>query len=445
MEFSEFNVDPRLFKAVQKMGFERPTPIQASAIPPALTGQDIWGSAETGTGKTAAFLLPLMHRLLEGTAPQAGTSSQADPEAAKEKRAAYAHARGPRGRAPGHPQSNRKVRALVVVPTRELALQVTEHATQVGRYCDLRVTTIYGGVGFEEQSRALRNGIDIIVATPGRLLDHVERRTVALQNVEILVIDEADRMLDVGFLPDLRRIVRLLPAQRQTMLFSATFPAEIISLANEVTRNAAHVSVAKTVTPKAINQALFPVPEHAKLDVLKQLLREEEMRSVLVFARTKHRADRLAEQLQRANIKAGVIHGNRSQGQRVAALEAFRRGRSRVLVATDIAARGIDVEGVSHVINYDLPMQPEDYIHRIGRTGRAEAVGTAYTLTTPTDEDMVRRIQHILKAPIQRRRAEGMPESALTAPPAPPPVRRSFGGGGRRGARPGQPRRFARI
>jgi ATP-dependent RNA helicase RhlE len=336
------------------------------------------------------------------------------------------------------------VRALIVVPTRELAIQVAEHALQLARFNGLRIATIYGGVGFENQIRDVQRGVDIVVATPGRLLDLVERRVLRLSSVEILVLDEADRMLDVGFLPDLRRIVQLVPAERQTMLFSATFPPEIVRLANEVTRDAEHVSVAKQATPNAISQALFPVPEQAKLQVLTQLLRDEEMRSVLVFARTKHRADRLAEQLRRSNIKAGVIHGNRSQGQRVAALEAFRRGHSRVLVATDIAARGIDVEGVSHVINYDMPMQPEDYIHRIGRTGRAEAAGTAYTLATPVDEDMVRRIQHVLKQPIQRRRAEGMPESVLIAPPAPAPVRRSFGSG-RRNSKPMHKRRFARI
>lgn len=372
MSFSSFQIDPRLQDNARSMGFAQPTPIQSATIPAALTGQDILGSAETGTGKTAAYLLPLLHRLLMIPA---------------------------RGHAP---------RALILVPTRELALQVAEQAEQLSAQTHLRVAAIFGGVAMQNQTNLLRRGVDIVIATPGRLLDHIARKNVAFASLQILILDEADRMLDIGFLPDIRRIIALLPRERQTMLFSATLVPAIVQLAAQITRNAARIQVEKTTTPDAITQTLFPVPEHLKAQVLQQLLREEEMESVLIFARTKHRADRVAQQLQRVNIRAGVIHGDRSQGQRIAALEDFRRGKSRVLVATDIAARGIDVEGISHVVNYDMPMQPEDYVHRIGRTGRAQAAGHAYTLVTPMDETIVRRIEMTLQKKIQRRRLDGI-------------------------------------
>ncbi len=370
MSFSSFMLDPRLQTGVRALGFTQTTPIQAATIPVALTGQDVLGSAETGTGKTAAYLLPVLQKLL----------------------AARAHT----------------PRALILVPTRELALQVAEHAEQLSAQTNMRVVAIFGGVAMGAQTNALRRGADIVIATPGRLLDHAARKNISFAALQILVLDEADRMLDVGFLPDIRRIVALLPRERQTLLFSATLTPPILSLAAQVTRQAARVQVEKTVTPEAIAQTLFPVPEHLKAQVLQQLLREEAMASVLIFARTKHRADRVARQLQRANIRAGVIHGDRSQSQRIAALEDFRRGKSRVLVATDIAARGIDVEGISHVVNYDVPMQPEDYVHRIGRTGRAQASGRAYTLVTPTDETIVRRIEMTLCHKIERRRLESI-------------------------------------
>jgi ATP-dependent RNA helicase RhlE len=372
MSFSSFELDPRLQQGVRALGFEEPTPIQSATIPAALKGQDILGSAETGTGKTAAYLLPLLQKLL--TRP-----------------------------ARAHP-----VRALILVPTRELALQVAEQAAALCAHTDLRSVAIYGGVALGSQQQALKRGADVVIATPGRLLDHAARKNISFASLQVLVLDEADRMLDVGFLPDLRRIARLLPRERQTMLFSATLIPSIVSLAAEVTRQPARIQVETTATPEVITQTLFPVPEHLKGQVLQQLLRDEEMDSVLVFARTKHRADRLVKQLQRVNIRAGVIHGNRSQGQRIAALEAFRQGDARVLVATDIAARGIDVEGISHVVNYDVPMQPEDYVHRIGRTGRMQAAGKAYTLVTPVDESMVRRIEAVLKQKLQRRRLDGI-------------------------------------
>jgi ATP-dependent RNA helicase RhlE len=376
MSFSNFALDPRLQAGVSTRGFEEPTPIQSAAIPAALVGQDILGSAETGTGKTAAYLLPLLHRLLAA------------------------------------PSSSHSLRALILVPTRELALQVTEQAEALSAATPLRIVPVYGGVSLTHQERALRRGADVVIATPGRLLDHAERRNVAFSALTVLVLDEADRMLDIGFLPDLRRIVRMLPRERQTMLFSATLIPSVVELAGEVTRDPLRVQVEQTATPQAITQTLFPVPEHLKGQVLRELLGQEEMDSVLVFARTKHRADRLARQLQRANIRAGVIHGDRTQGQRVAALDAFRHGHSRVLVATDVAARGLDVDGISHVVNYDLPMQAEDYVHRVGRTGRAQREGKAYSLVTPADEGMVRQIETVLRQKLPRRRLEGVDYSA---------------------------------
>lgn len=370
MQFSEFNLDPRLQRNLQAMGFEGPTPIQETTIPPALAGHDILGSAETGTGKTAAFLLPILQKL------------SAEPGA-------------------GRP------RALILVPTRELALQVADHAAQLSRGMSIRIATIYGGVGSKPQEQALKQGVDIVIATPGRLLDHIGRHNIAFTALQVFVLDEADRMLDIGFLPDIRRIARLLPFNRQTMLFSATLEP-IVALSREMTREPVRVEVEKAITPEAITQVLYPVPEHLKFTLLQHLLKDEVLDSVLLFTRTKHRADRVARDLKRAAISAAVIHGNRSQSQRVAALEEFRRGRTRVLVATDIAARGIDVEGISHVVNYDVPSQPEDYIHRIGRTSRAQAIGQACTFVTPEDGPMVHRIEYILKQKITRLKVDGL-------------------------------------
>ena len=375
MSFASFPLDPRLLKNVQALGFEQPTPIQSATIPAALKGQDILGSAETGTGKTAAYLLPILHSLLA---------------------------------APARAQHGR---TLILVPTRELALQVLEQTQQLSRHSPMRAVAIYGGVGYGDQDQALRRVVDIVIATPGRLLDHVERKTISFGGLQVLVLDEADRMLDVGFLPDIRRIVRRLPRERQTLLFSATLQP-ILGLASEVTRRAVRIEVEKAPAPHLITQTLFPVPEHMKFQLLEKLLHSGDMDSVLIFTRTKHRADRLMKNLARARIQARVIHGNRSQGQRIAALEAFRSGHARVLVATDIAARGIDVEGVSHVVNYDVPMQAEDYVHRIGRTGRAQNEGEAYTLVTPADERMIYRIEAVLKRRIQRRKIDGIDYSA---------------------------------
>jgi len=380
MQFNNFDLDPRLQRNLQTIGFEHPTPIQSATIPPALEGQDILGSAETGTGKTAAFLLPLLQKLITST-------------------------------------RTRQPRALVLVPTRELALQVAQQATQLSRGLPLRIVTIYGGVGSSPQEQALKRGVDVIIATPGRLLDHIGRRNIAFTSLQVFVLDEADRMMDDGFLPDIRRVARLLPGNRQTMLFSATL-RPIIDLAREMTHKPVRVEVEKTVTPDAITQALYPVPEHLKFKLLQHLLEDKSLDSVLLFTRTKRRADRVVRNLKRATISAAVIHGNRSQGQRVAALEAFRHGQARVLVATDIAARGIDVAGISHVVNYDVPMHPEDYIHRIGRTGRAQAIGQAYTLVTPDDARMIHRIEYILKQKIEQHKVAGLDYSTpITHPP----------------------------
>ncbi len=376
MSFNSFNLDARLLKNVQALDFEEPTPIQSATIPPALEGRDILGSAETGTGKTAAFLLPLLQKLI--------ATARVDARA-----------------------RTREPRALVLVPTRELALQVAEQAQKLSHQTGLRIATVYGGVGYGPQEQALRKGVDIVIATPGRLIDHLEKRHVNFLSLQALVLDEADRMLDIGFLPDIRRIMRQLPKERQTFLFSATLQP-ILALAHEVTHDAVRVEVEKTVTPDTISHALYPVPEHLKFQLLKRLLDNEQMDSVLIFTRTKHRADRLVRDLQRAKVRAAVIHGNRSQSQRIAALEAFKHGQTRVLVATDIAARGIDVEGISHVVNYDMPMQAEDYVHRIGRTGRAQAIGEAYTLVTPADERMVNRIEYVLQQKLERRKIEGI-------------------------------------
>ena len=387
MEFNEFKIDAQLKRNLQAMGFEHPTPIQSATIPDALTGRDILGSAETGTGKTAAFLLPMLQKLLDS----------------------------PRSRNP---------RGLVLVPTRELALQVTEQAEQLSQGLDLNIATIYGGVGINPQTQALKRGVDVVIATPGRLLDHLGRRNIRFDDVLVFVLDEADRMLDIGFLPDIRRVVRLLPDERQTMLFSATLQP-IVSLSREVTRDPVRVEVEKTVTPDAITQALYPVPPHLKFQLLQKLLQDEDLESVLIFTRTKRRADNIVRKLKRDKVSATVIHGDRSQGQRVRALESFRRGKTRVLVATDIAARGIDVEGISHVINYDVPQQAEDYVHRIGRTGRAQAVGAAYTFVAPEDERMVHRIEYVLGRKLPRRQVEGIDYDApLVRRPTPEEIQK---------------------
>ncbi|MEW6524938.1 MAG: DEAD/DEAH box helicase [Bacillota bacterium] len=363
--FDELRLAPVLLENTKRQGYVRPTPIQAASIPPALAGLDVVATAETGSGKTAAFLLPMFHHLMAG----------------------------PRG----------TTRALVLCPTREIALQTEGEAKKLGRQTGLRSVAVYGGVGFEPQLRAFQNGVDIVVATPGRLLDHLGRRTVSLQGVNILVLDEADRMLDMGFMPDIKRILGQVPAGRQTLLFSATMPAEILSLADRFMQEPVRVAVGRVATPPTtVSQVVYYSSQDEKTGLLLQLLRNQDAESLLVFTRTKHRADRLARQLVRTGVAAACIHGNRSQRQREAALDGFRKGLFRVLVATDIAARGLDVQGITHVVNYDLPSDADDYVHRIGRTARAGANGCAVSLVTGEDVPKLREIEKALGHRIRR-------------------------------------------
>ena len=358
--FNALGLSGETLKGVLAAGYASPTPIQAAAIPVATSGRDLIGCAQTGTGKTAAFVLPMLQRLSE-------TPSR---------------------------YNRRPVRALVVTPTRELALQVETAIRTYGEFTRMKSTAIYGGVGMPSQIQKLRRGVDIVVATPGRLLDHMNRGNIVLSQVEILVLDEADRMLDMGFINDIRKIVAETPGRRQTLLFSATIPKEIQALTRRIQKDPAYIEIGQQRNPaETVIQQVCQVKSHAKMDLLYHVLRTEPAENVLVFSRTKHRADRIVQKLGRKGFSATVMHSNRSQGQRQRALEGFRNGTYQILVATDIAARGIDVYGISHVINYDTPNQAEDYIHRIGRTGRAEASGEAITFVTPDEERYLRGIE----------------------------------------------------
>jgi superfamily II DNA/RNA helicase len=359
------------------MGHEEPTSIQAQAIPPALAGRDIVGCAQTGTGKTLAFVLPALEHLL---------------------------------RQPTQHESNRLARnprVVVLEPTRELAIQVTGETRRAAARTSLRVAPVYGGASMKRQTAQLRRGVEVIVATPGRLLDHMRRNHVSLADVQILVLDEADRMLDMGFLPDIKQIIRGTPTQRQTMLYSATMPPAISALARQFQRDPLHIEIDPARPPEAIDQALYPVPRHLKVPLLMAILRQIEVKSMLVFTRTKQEADIVTRQLDEARISVACIHGDFSQRERIAALEGFRSGKHNVLVATNVAARGLDVEGISHVINYDVPDEAENYVHRVGRTARAEADGDAITLVTPDDEPLIHRIEHLLGHRIERKRLPG--------------------------------------
>jgi len=378
MNFEVFNLHPAVTAGVRAAGFAVPTPIQSRAIPPIMARNDIMGLAQTGTGKTAAFALPILDHLV----------------------------RQPRSR----------VGALIVAPTRELAEQIAQAIGTLGRKTGLKTATIYGGVGFNPQFQKLKRGVDIIVACPGRLLDHLGRGTVDLSGVEILVLDEADQMFDMGFLPDIRRILKHLPKKRQNLLFSATMPHQIRKLAKDMLRDPTIVQVGNTAPAETVSHALYPVAAHLKTPLLMKLLDQTQADSVLVFTRTKHRAKRLGEKLVRKGFRSASIQGNLSQRRRQAALDGFRNGTYEVLVATDIAARGIDVRKVSHVINYDIPSTPEAYIHRIGRTGRAANTGEAFTLMTSEDNNMVKAIDRIIGIPVERRTIEGFDYKAL--PPA---------------------------
>ncbi|HEY0779451.1 MAG TPA: DEAD/DEAH box helicase, partial [Gemmatirosa sp.] len=376
MSFSTFELTPDLLRGVEAMGFTAPTPIQAQAIPPAVAGRDLLACAMTGSGKTAAFVLPLLNRLL-------ATRATAD-----------AGRRGPR--------------ALVLTPTRELAAQVLEHLSALARFTPLTSAAVFGGVAMGPQEQAFRRNVDVIVATPGRLLDHLKQPYAKLERVEVLVLDEADRMLDMGFLPDIRRVLSHLPRQRQTLFFSATMPGPIAELSRELLQNPVFLNQERTAKPAVgVTQALYPVREELKAALFLELLRRGTLKDVIVFTRTKHRSNRLAEYLTKHGVACERIHGNRSQAQRTQALAGFKDGRVQVLVATDIVARGIDVEELSHVVNFDVPHLPEDYIHRVGRTARAEATGDAFTFVAPEEEVDLRAIEKAIGRRLPRLVVEG--------------------------------------
>jgi ATP-dependent RNA helicase RhlE len=382
--FAALKLHPTLLRGVEDLGFVRPTPIQSEAIPHALEGRDLLACAVTGSGKTAAFLLPILHRLMDR----------------------------PRG----------TTRALVIAPTRELALQILSDLGDLAKHTGIRGAAVHGGVAMGPQTKAFRSGVDVIVATPGRLLDHFQHDYAALAGLEYLVLDEADRMLDMGFLPDIRRVLRHVPAPKQTLFFSATMPPPIETLTREILRDPVRIALQRRAAPAAgVRQAVYPVPSALKGALLTELLLLGHMEDALVFTRTKHRANRLAKLLTRKGISTERIHGNRSQAQRTKALAGFKNGEFRVLVATDIAARGIDVEALGHVVNFDVPEVPDDYIHRVGRTARADATGEAFTFVAPEDEGQLRRIERAVGSRIERVKLAGFaydatPEGALEVP-----------------------------
>jgi len=356
MPFAKFKLHPDLLRGVRELGFTRATPIQEQAIPPALEGRDLLACAMTGSGKTAAFLLPILHRLMNK----------------------------PRG----------VTRALVITPTRELAAQIEQHLQELAVHTPLSGAAVFGGVGMAPQEHAFRSGVDVIIATPGRLLDHFKQPYAKLSGLEVLVLDEADRMLDMGFLPDIRRVLKHLPARRQTLFFSATMPGPIQALSRELLHDAASINLERKSAPAVgIRQAIYPVREELKPALFVELMRRGDVGNVIVFTRTKHRANRLADFLSGEGVSNAKIHGNRSQAQRTDALEGFKAGRYRCLVATDIVARGIDVEQLEHVVNFDVPHLPEDYIHRVGRTARADATGDAFTFVSPEEEQDLAAIE----------------------------------------------------
>ena len=365
MSFNDLKLHPSLLKGIKELGFARPTPIQADAIPPGLEGRDVLACAQTGSGKTAAFLLPILNKLIEK----------------------------PRG----------TTRALVLAPTRELAAQILADLNDLAVHTPITGASIYGGVGMGPQEHAFRSGVDVLIATPGRLLDHLRAPYAKLSHLEFLVLDEADRMLDMGFLPEIRKILRYVPSKRQTLFFSATMPPPIAALTGEMLRNPVSIQRERQAAPASgITQAIYPVAQGLKPVLLVTLLERGDIKQALVFTRTKHRANRLADHLVKAGVRAERIHGNRSQAQRTAALEGFKNGRFPVLVATDIAARGIDVDALGHVVNFDVPLVPDDYIHRVGRTGRAEATGDAFTFVSPEEEGNLRDIERAISRRLPR-------------------------------------------
>lgn len=403
MSFSQLGLSAELLRAITDQGYTVPTPVQAQAIPTILSGRDIMAGAQTGTGKTAGFTLPLLQRLTTST-PAGATSAK------------------------------RVVRALILTPTRELAAQVAESVRIYGKHLPLKSTSVFGGMNMKPQITALRAGVDILIATPGRLLDHVNQRTVNLSKVEILVLDEADRMLDMGFINDMRKIFALLPKERQTLLFSATLSDEIKQLADRLLQAPALIEVARcNATAGRVMQVMHPVDRERKRELLTHLINSQSLHQVLVFTRTKHSADRLAGQLDKDGIETRALHGNKSQSQRTKALLDFKKGRAQVLVATDIAARGLDIDQLPHVINYELPHVPEDYIHRIGRTGRAGASGHAISLVCIDEQRLLGNIRRLTKQDIATVSIPGFePDASIRAEPV------TQGGKGGRGGRASQ-------
>jgi len=411
LSFDNLGLDVRLLDAVRTMGYADPTAIQEQAIPAIVAGKDVVGCAQTGTGKTAAFVLPLLQRISGG---------------------------------------NKAPRALIVTPTRELAVQIDGVARQASKFTKHKVVSVYGGVGYQPQAKALRRGVDVVVATPGRLLDLCSNRDCDLSKIEVLVLDEADRMLDMGFLPDVKRILAMLPGGRQNLLFSATMTPEVERIAGDMLHNPVHIDVSPPSKPiDRIEQSVYPVGSQQKMDLLLRLINDNSLQRVLVFTRTKHRADKVAKVLAKSGIRGAAIHGNRSQSQRQEALEGFKRGRHRVLVATDIVARGIDVEDISHVINFDLPNVPEDYVHRIGRTARAGRAGIAYSLFAPEEHDMLRDIEKTIDTVLDCTDHEGfdyldrrlVPDPERVARPTRQQQQRATPGSGRKGRAGGSARR----
>ena len=378
MPFRALGLDAKILQAVQEAGYTEPTPIQTAAIPPILAGHDLIGIAQTGTGKTAAFTLPMLTKL----AAQPG---------------------GPRN----------STRVLIIAPTRELVVQIDENVRAYGKHLHLTVATVFGGVGEHPQIRALNSNADVIIACPGRLIDLMNRRNGNFSGLQFLVLDEADRMLDMGFLPSIRQIVRQMPQKRQTLMFSATLSREIEQLTHEFQRAPKTIQIGRRANPaETVTQLVYEVPKHLKPALLTHLLRDPQMDMVLVFSRMKHSADRIARNLELKGIRTATLHSNRSQNQRLKALKDFKSGAVRVLVATDIAARGIDVDGISHVVNYDFPMHVEDYVHRIGRTGRANAIGDAISFVTQEDHGELRALERFIGRGIVRKRAEGFDYNA---------------------------------
>ena len=410
MQFDDLGLRPELLRAVHEQDYNTPTPVQAQAIPAILQGRDIMAAAQTGTGKTAGFTLPVLQLLSAQTV-----------------------------------SGRRKVRTLVLVPTRELAAQVAESVRTYGAHLPLRCAVIFGGVGIRPQIDALARGVDIVVATPGRLLDHVGQRTIDLSHVEILILDEADRMLDMGFIHDIKRVLKLIPAKRQTLLFSATFANEIKELADRLLDHPQRIEVARSNSAaELVEQLAYRVDRERKAELLAELIHQGKWSQLLVFTRTKHGANRLADKLERAQITASAIHGNKSQGARTRALADFKRGQVRVLVATEIAARGLDIDQLPYVVNFELPFVPEDYVHRIGRTGRAGSRGHAVSLVCVDESRLLRDIERVLGGPVPTRTLPGFePDPSIRPEPivrggGPRPARRGPSSGSRddkRGAR----------